>query len=62
LISVFFFLSLGSLIEYGRLVYEKEERAFLGWFSLAPLFLLYISLFGVDLKLSFLQGIYSSYC
>ncbi|MDI3543624.1 MAG: phosphatidate cytidylyltransferase [Candidatus Atribacteria bacterium] len=56
LISVFFFLSLGSLIEYGRLVYEKEERVFLGWFSLAPLFLLYISLFGVDYKVIIFAG------
>jgi len=50
---VFFFLSLGSLIEYGRLIYEKEERAPLMWFSLASLFLLYSCLFNINYKVIF---------
>lgn len=50
LILVFFFLSFGSLREYGQLVYEREEWTSWMCFSLVSLVLLYLSLTGIDYK------------
>ncbi|HXL01597.1 MAG TPA: phosphatidate cytidylyltransferase [Candidatus Atribacteria bacterium] len=56
LILVFFFLSLGSLREYGQLVYERGEWTPWLWFSLASLVLLYLSLINIDYKIILFSG------
>ncbi len=56
LVLAFFLLSFGSLREYGRLVYGKEEEIFFTGFSVVFLFLLYSSLITVDYLTIFWLG------